>query len=220
MSHQPTSEEPLVGEVRFRVPLPFAIPAIALIVIAVLAISFSRVLLAVPHEAASILAIVMAANVLGACAYAALKPRLSMATWLELLAIVAYPILIGVVIATTGFGDTHAAAGGNDGGGNGGGGGGGGLTVTAAGMAFDTDVITMPADAEGTIHFVNADTQPHNIGVYESQQDGLAFENAIFEGEVIDGDQEADYTFTAPPVGDYYFQCDVHPNMNGTFTAE
>lgn len=217
MSQHPPPEEPLVGEVRFSVPLPFVIPAIALIVIAVLAISFSRVLLAVPHEAATILATVMAANLLGACAYAALKPRLSMTTWLELLAIVAYPILIGVVIAATGIGDTHgaAAAGGN---------GepapaGDGLTVTAAAMNFDTDQISVPAKEETSIHFVNDDNQQHNISVYENPDD-LASENAIFEGEIIDGDQETDYNFEAPPAGDYYFQCDVHPNMNGDFTAE
>ncbi|MGI8774929.1 MAG: cupredoxin domain-containing protein [Actinomycetota bacterium] len=218
MNQHPTSEEPLVGEVRFRVPLPFAIPAIALIVIAVLAISFSRVLLAVPHEAATILAVVMAANLLGACAYAALKPRLSMTTWLELLAIVAYPILIGVVIAATGIGDTHsvAAAGGNEEPAPAG----DGLTVTAAAMSFDTDQISVPAEEETSIHFVNADNQQHNISVYENPDDGLVLENAIFEGEIIDGDQETDYDFKAPPAGDYYFQCDVHPNMNGDFTAE
>lgn len=217
MSQHPTPEEPLVGEVRFRVPLPFAIPAIALVVIAVLAISFSRVLLAVPHEAATILAVVMAANLLGACAYAALKPKLSMTTWLELLAVVAYPILIGVVIAVTGIGDTHSAAAGGNGelapGGD-------GLTVTAAGMSFDTNEITVPAEEEASIHFINADNQMHNISVYENPDDGLAFENAIFEGEIIDGDQETDYNFDAPPAGDYYFQCDVHPNMSGDFIAE
>lgn len=223
MSQQPGSEEPLVGEVRFRVPLPFVIPVIALILIAILAISFSKVLLAVPHEAATILAIVMAANLLGACAYAALKPRLSATNWIELLAIVAYPILIGVVIASTGFGDAHTAAADEGGGAAHGGGGGGeddGLTVTAANIAFDTSEIAVPAEEDVALHFVNADTEQHNISVYENSDDGLNFENHIFEGEIIDGDQETDYNFTAPPAGDYHFQCDVHPNMNGTFTAE
>ena len=219
MSQQPTSEEPLVGEVRFRVPLPFAIPVIALVVIAILAISFSKVLLAVPHEAATILATVMAANLLGACAYAALKPRLTTTNWIELVAIVAYPILIGVVIASSGFG-AHGAAAGEEDHGAAAAPAEGGLTVTAAGMAFDTDTITVEAESEASIHFVNEDSEPHNISVYENSDDALAFANHIFEGETIQGGQETDYSLTAPAAGEYYFQCDVHPNMNGNFIAE
>jgi hypothetical protein len=40
--------DPLVGEVRFRVPLPILIPVAAVAVIAIVTIGLSRVLLAIP----------------------------------------------------------------------------------------------------------------------------------------------------------------------------
>ncbi len=40
-------------------------------------------------------------------------------------------------------------------------------------------------------------------------------------GEIITGPAETTYTFTAPSEpGTYYFQCDVHPSMNGDFIVE
>jgi plastocyanin len=40
-------------------------------------------------------------------------------------------------------------------------------------------------------------------------------------GEIITGPATINYTFTAPSEpGTYYFQCDVHPSMNGDFIVE
>ena len=114
MSEQSSQQEPLVGEVRFRVPLPIVIPIVALVVIAVFVVGFSKVLLAIPSEAATVIAIAMAANVLGVCAYLALRPKVSTTTVFELIAILIYPLLIGIVIANTGFGEEEAAAEGDE----------------------------------------------------------------------------------------------------------
>lgn len=104
-------------------------------------------------------------------------------------------------------------------GGAGGGGeetGGGAITVTAAGTAFDTNELTLAAEGDSAIHFVNEDTVPHNISVYEDD----SAENTIFEGELIT-DDETDYTVPGPgQPGEAYFQCDVHPAMNGSVTFE
>lgn len=224
--YPPQQDEPLVGEVRVRLPLPFAVPGIALIVIAVLAIGLSRVLLSVPAEAATVIALAVAANILGACAFVALKPRVAGATYMELLAIILYPVLIGIVIANVNIGTdeshgaTHAeepaaAAGTGDEPEPG-----AGLTVNAENIAFDVEEIPLSANEPAAIEFINHDADRHNISIYPDQAAALAFEDAIFEGQIIGGDESVTYEFEAPEAGKYYFHCDVHPNMSGTVSVQ
>jgi plastocyanin len=220
MSQQPSSQEPLVGEVRFRVPLPIVIPLAALAIIGVFVIGFAWVLLSVPTEAATVIAITMAANVLGVCAFVALRSRVSSTTMFELAAILIYPLLIGVVIAQTGFGEEEHAAAGHANGGEAPASG-GGTTLVAENTAFDLTELEVKAAAENTITFDNKDSGvDHNMSIYADQDAGLALEGAIFEGEIVTGPATVDYTFEGPEKGEYYFQCDVHPNMNGTVTAK
>ena len=98
-----------------------------------------------------------------------------------------------------------------------GGGGGGGatsLTVVAQNIAFDTDTIELPADTATTITFQNQDPPDvlHNIAIYSD--DSLS--EVLFPGDVIPGGETIEYEIPALPAGEYYFRCDVHPNMNGT----
>lgn len=92
------------------------------------------------------------------------------------------------------------------------------VNISADNLAFDTDTITVPAGANVTMVFDNQDGGiPHNVAVY----DGPLRTEAIFVGEIINGPAEITYTFTAPSEpGTYYFQCDVHPSMNGDFIVE
>ncbi|MFA7199294.1 MAG: cupredoxin domain-containing protein [Methanoculleus sp.] len=92
------------------------------------------------------------------------------------------------------------------------------VNITADALAFDTSTITVPAGANVTVNFDNQDGGiPHNVAVYDSP---LRSEQ-IFVGEVITGPATTTYTFTAPSEpGTYYFQCDVHPSMNGEFIVE
>ncbi|NQS78251.1 MAG: hypothetical protein HQQ74_06015, partial [Methanoculleus bourgensis] len=92
------------------------------------------------------------------------------------------------------------------------------VNLTAENIAFDTDTITVPAGANVTVNFNNKDSGiPHNFAVYDS-----SFRSErIFVGEIITGPATINYTFTAPSEpGTYYFQCDVHPSMNGDFIVE
>jgi len=92
------------------------------------------------------------------------------------------------------------------------------VNISADNLAFDTDTITVPAGAEVTMVFDNQDGGiPHNVAVYDSP---LRAEQ-IFVGDVITGPAEITYTFMAPEEpGTYYFQCDIHPSMNGDFIVE
>ena len=89
------------------------------------------------------------------------------------------------------------------------------LEISADNIAFDKSELSAPAGAEVTIVFNNKEAVPHNVSVFETSD----MDSEIFVGEVINGPQTIEYTFTAPSEpGEYFFVCDVHPRtMTGTF---
>lgn len=103
------------------------------------------------------------------------------------------------------------------GGGGGGGYGGGSEEIAASNISFDKNELTLPGGGQAELTFHNNDEGiPHNVAIYEGTD---ATGDAVFQGEIITGVKTTTYTFQAPPSGDYYFQCDVHPQMNGTVTV-
>jgi plastocyanin len=207
----------LLGEVRIKLPLPIVIPLGSLVVIAALAIGISQVLLAVPNEAAVAIALVMAANVLGACAFVALRPTEARRSWGELLMIVLYPVLIGVVIAQTGIGEEEESAAAEAGAGQEAPAAGGVTSeVTAKDVVFDTEEITLAAGEPASLRFVNEDSVQHNIAIYTDK----SARKALFTGDLISAGTTT-YEIPPPEKGKYYFQCDIHPtSMFGTVTVE
>lgn len=214
MSQQVQPESGLSHEVRFRVPLPIVIPIGAIAVIALIAVGMSRILLSVPKEVAVIVAVAIAANVLIAASFIALRPESARLSWPELAIVALYPLIIGLVLAQMGLGTGHAAGEGEHGGEAPAAAGAG--VVSAANVQFDTDTIELKAGEEASIKFVNEDSVEHNIAIYEDD----SAKQDIFVGDIIPGGQEITYSFKAPEKGEYYFQCDVHPGMNGTVTVE
>jgi plastocyanin len=207
----------LVEEVRVRVPLPIVIPIGALIVIGGVAFGFSRILLNVPKHVAVALALVMAANVLGACAYVALRQRMTAATWAELFIVLTYPIIIGIVLTQTGIinnsgGEEAAApaaqesAAPEE----------GGTVLTASGLAWDNEALSTKADKPFTVTVSNEDTVVHNFSIYEDD----SLDKEFLKGDDVSPGATVDEDADALPKGKYYFQCDYHPAMNGTLTAE
>ena len=205
-----SSRPDLVAGMRVRVPLIFAIPIGALVVIGGGAFGFSRILLALEPEAATAIALTMAINILIACAIVAYKPRLDSVTMAELFVVVTYPIVIGIVLAQVGFG---------------GGGGHGeeiapakasGQALSAASVAFDTDHLTLAAGEETTLPFNNEDSAAHNLAIYEDD----TAQKDLFVGATVSGGAAIDYEIPPLDKGDYYFRCDIHPSMDGTVTVE
>ena len=204
MSAQPTRNDPMLGEVRFRLPLPILLPIGSLVVIGIVAIAFSQILLNLPKEAATVVALATAANVLVALGVIATRPHMSRARILEVLAVMSYPLIIGAGLAIIGIGGGHGAEPGHAAGA-------GGLSISAASVAFNTGELALPADEEATLNFVNEDSVDHNVAIYEDE--GGA---ELFKGEIVSGGSSADYQIPPIPAGEYYFQCDIHPAMNGT----
>jgi len=89
------------------------------------------------------------------------------------------------------------------------------VEITAADLQFDANVIQAPAGEAFTITLVNNDSAPHNISVY-TEQDG----EEIVIGDVIDGGETIDVEVPALDAGEYYFVCDIHPDMNGSVVVE
>jgi len=214
-------------EVKDRLLLPILIPLAATVALAFVILAFSRILLAVPPEAATPIALAMALNVLTGAALFASLPRLR--SW-----VLKAVLVVGAVILATGavtsmavsgeldelFGKEKAEekAGPKEPPGTGGGGGqtsGGGPGITAKAIAFDKSELTLPAGMEAPLPFDNQDSGiPHNVSIY-TEEGG----EALFQGEIITGPEKIDYPVPALEAGTYYFQCDVHPQMNGTVTV-
>jgi plastocyanin len=213
-------------ETKDRLLLPIFIPLAAVLALAFVILAFSRILLAVPQEAATPIALAMALNVLTGAALFASLPRLR--SWvLKGVLVVGALILAGGAVTSMAVSgelddllkrDEKPAANGE--------GTGTGTTppppspdssagIVASGIAFNITELSLPAGKENTLPFDNQDSGiPHNVSIY-TQQGG----EPLFTGEIITGPAKVEYSVPPLDPGSYYFQCDVHPNMNGTVTV-
>ena len=90
----------------------------------------------------------------------------------------------------------------------------GSVTITAADLVFDASTIEAPAGESFTVTLVNNDSVPHNFSVY-TEEGG----EAIVQGDTINGGETVDVEVPAQDAGDYFFKCDIHPDMNGTLVV-
>jgi plastocyanin len=90
------------------------------------------------------------------------------------------------------------------------------LTITAFDSKFDKDCLAAPASQAFTIDFNNLDRGiPHNVAIYEDE----SAQKTLFKGELVDGPGRTTYSVQGVPAGTFFFRCDPHPEMNGTFIA-
>jgi plastocyanin len=95
------------------------------------------------------------------------------------------------------------------------------VDVTAQNLQFDKTSITLPSGGQDAIHFTNDDAGvPHNIVIFTADPSTDPNAKTIFTGTPVTGPGSADYTFKAPPPGQYFFHCEFHPDtMKGTVTV-
>lgn len=195
-----------------RFLLPVFIPLGAIALIGVVAFSMSRVLLNVPKIVATSVALMIALNLLAVCAYLAVRPGFQLSQAGPLLAVVLVPLVAGGVVAAGAFGiegeEGHAEK-----------------TapavpvvaISAKNLAFDVTELKVPADETFKISFTNGDTAPHNVTILKAK--GSVGSDVLFKKPFFEGPKTEKWTVSPIPAGTYYFQCDVHPNMNGQVTA-
>ena len=88
------------------------------------------------------------------------------------------------------------------------------VQITAKNLQFDKKCVAAPANQAFTIQFSNQDAGvPHNVSVFRDRSGG----DPLVEGEIVTGVTETTYDGPALEAGDYFFVCEVHPPMNGTF---
>ncbi len=186
---------------------PVAIPVVGLFTIFSLMFSISRVLLAVPEQASTVVAIAIAVVILASATLVTLRPNLSKQSLLAILA-TAGVVLAGGGVAAAAVGQRtvekpKGVAGPT-------------VKVTAQGIQFLNKDLTVKADVPADIIFDNKDKNiVHNVAVASDSD----FTKRVFTGDVVPGPKSIDYRFKAPAAGTYFFRCDIHPNMQGKLTV-
>lgn len=92
---------------------------------------------------------------------------------------------------------------------------GGKVAISADKLKFDVGTIKAKAGEAFTITFTNNESQVHNVAVYRSKGGELIVRGEIFAGP----DKSGEISVPALDAGTYYFQCDVHTNMNGSLVV-
>jgi plastocyanin len=200
-----------VGDARGRSVnlLPIATPVTVLFVIVSIVFFMSRVLLAVPKEASTTIALVVSTLILAVCALVAGAPQIAPSRLVAILATAGVVLVAaGLIAASVGERtmETHADA--REVGPT--------AEVRAKGLAFFQKDLKLPAGQPVILRFKNdAAGIPHNVAIAPDD----TFSTELFKGDVVVGPIIIDYQFTAPGPGTYAFHCDVHPNMKGTVTV-
>ncbi len=89
----------------------------------------------------------------------------------------------------------------------------GSVRLVAQNTAFEEQELKFPADTPSTLTFENKDPFAHNFSIY---RDDSASGEPLFTVEPFPGPETKTLQIPPIPAGEYYFQCDIHPVMNGT----
>jgi plastocyanin len=95
-------------------------------------------------------------------------------------------------------------------------------TVIAKNIQWDLKQLLFQANAKITVTLDNQDSAlgvPHNFGLYTNAARTADKEIYKPPKDAAPG-QKVDYVVPALKAGTYYFQCDIHPSMNGTATVK
>jgi len=190
-----------------RLLVPLGLPVAAVTLVALIAVSFSRILLAIPKDAAVLVAMLAAVAILAACYWVASRPRLGSSALIALAAL-AGVTTVGAGVAGAVSGERHFEPHAHEE---------NQYRLSARNTQFSRSELSMPANEKVVLEFENADEEYHNVAIYEGEGPTA---KPVFNGEGFRGDDQRTYKFTTPGRGRYVFVCDFHPLMKGTLVTE
>jgi plastocyanin len=192
-----------------RLLVPGLLPIVALLTTAVIAISISRILLAVSKDGSIVIAGVAALVILLGCAVIAYRPRITPGVMVGLIAVAALITgTAGVVGAAAGEREFHPHHAEEQ-----------EVEIVAQNTAFDKKTLAVQADEPVRVDFVNHDQVFHNFAVYTPGPDATSVGRPVFAGKpTSEGEVQFEMDIAEP--GTYVFVCDFHPNMRGDLVAE
>jgi plastocyanin len=221
MTDQLTDEKPAPApdthpETRQGLLLPIVIPLGIFLGIGIVLFGFSRVLLSVSPAAATVIAVVVAASILGVATIVASRERLSNGTLFSMIGVVAGVAMLagGIAIVTIGTGKEAGE--------------GGGPQVVAlaapkgaAATGFQPTSLSVAANEPLELDFTNQDPGiQHNVVIFAEDPAKNPNAKPLFTGDLVTGPNEAKYAVPALPAGTLYFHCEVHPTtMVGTIDS-
>ena len=86
------------------------------------------------------------------------------------------------------------------------------IALSADQLRFSAPCMAARAGLAFVVRFTNNESEPHNVAIYTDRTKG----KSVTVGDAITGpDKAVDYPVDALGAGDYYFECTIHPAMNG-----
>jgi plastocyanin len=191
--------------------LPILIPLVALAAIAIVLFAFSRILLAVKPAAATAVALIAAAAIIGVATFVSGRRRVETPALGAFVGAIAGIAMLagGVAIAVIGPPEEEVEP--------------QHLTLAAPEGAvqkgFSPDSLSAEPGKPIDLEFDNQDPGiGHNVVVFDGADDKAP---SIFEGAVVTGPTTTQYLIKALSDGSYFFHCEIHPTtMTGTLTVE
>jgi hypothetical protein len=94
------------------------------------------------------------------------------------------------------------------------------VKIVAQDDTFDTDCIVAPGNRRFRIYLENRDREPHNLSIYTGDPSKDEGARKVFAGGEVGDRGRTDYAIGALEPGEYFFQDDNVPTMNGTVHVE